>query len=88
MSIIKPFSDKNNLKIAVSLYQLTVHSEDAYATLTQICNKSGVPIEKVQDFLVGELAPFILEKEGVEREFRFDWMYMNILPILSLIGLK
>lgn len=88
VSIIKPFSDRKNLKIAVALYQLTVHSEDAYATVTQICDKSGILAERVKDCLEGEFAPFILEKEGTEREYRFDWMYMNILPILSLIDLK
>lgn len=88
VSIIKPFSDKKNLKVAVSLYELTVRSEDAYATVAQICDKAGVPAERVKDCLEGELAPFILEKEGEEREFRFNGMYMNILPILSLIDLK
>ena len=88
VSIIKPFSHKKNLKIAVALYQLTVHSEDAYATVAQICDKSGVAAERVKDCLEGEFAPFIQEKEGTEREYRFDWMYMSILPILSLIDLK
>ena len=88
VSMIKPFSDRENLKIAAALYRLTVHSEDAYATLAQICDQSGVLAERVRDCLEGEFAPFILEKEGTEREYRFDWMYMTILPILSLIDLK
>lgn len=88
VSLIKPLSDTKNLKVAVALFQLTVHSEDAYATVDQICNKSGVLEEKVRDCLEREFAPFIQEKEGVEREFRFDWRYMSILPILSLIDLK
>lgn len=88
VSIIKPFSDVKNLKIAAALYRLTVHSEDAYATEVQICDESGIPAEKVQDCLKGELAPFILEKYGTERGFRFDGEYMNILPILSLMDIK
>ena len=88
VSIIKPFSDKKNLKVAVALYELTVYSEDAYATVAQICDKSGVPAERVKDCLEGELAPFILEKEGTESEFRFEGMFMSIIPILSLIDLK
>ena len=88
VSIIKPFSDTKNLKIAAALYRLTIHSEDAYATVAQICDESGVQAERVKDCLEGELAPFIMEKEGAESEFRFVEMYMNILPILSLIDLK
>lgn len=88
VSIIKPFSDTKNLKIAAALYRLTVHSADAYATLVQICDESGVPTEKVKDCLEGELAPFILERDGAESEFRFEGMYMTILPILSLLDFK
>ncbi|MCH5272891.1 MAG: helix-turn-helix transcriptional regulator [Lachnospiraceae bacterium] len=82
--IIKPFSDVKNLKTAVSLYRLTVHSEDAYATVAQICEKSELSAEKVRECLEGELAPFIIEKYGAESEFRFEERYLNILPLLSL----
>lgn len=85
VSMIKPFSDTKNLKIVAALYRLTIHSEDSYATVAQICDESGVQAERVKDCLEGELAPFIMEKEGAESEFRFEEMYMNILPILSLI---
>lgn len=34
------------------------------------------------------LAQFISEKEIDEGEFRFDGMYMNIIPILSLLDFK
>ncbi len=88
VAIIKPFSDTKNLKIATALYQLTVHSEDAYTTIAQISDKSGISPETVQDCLEGDLSQFILEKEGTESEFRFEGMYMNILPILSLFDFK
>ena len=74
VTMIKPFSDAKNLKIATALYQLTIHSEDAYTTIAQISDKSGVSSEKVQDCLEGDLQ-FILEKEGMESEFRFEGMY-------------
>ena len=86
--MIKPFSDAKNLKIATALYRLTIHSEDAYTTVAQISDKSGVSPEKVQDCLEGDLSQFILEKEGSESQFRFDGMYMNILPIISLFDFK
>lgn len=88
VSILKPFGDAKNLKIAVTLYQLTVHSEDAYATVVQIRDKLGMPAEKVQNCLEGELGPFILVREEAEKEFRFDGMYMNILPLISLFDFK
>lgn len=88
VTMIKPFSDTKNLKIATALYQLTIHSEDAYTTIAQISDKSGVSPEKVQDCLEGDLSQFILEKECLESEFRFKGMYMNILPILSLFDFK
>ena len=86
--MIKPFCDATNLKIAVALYRLTVHSEDAYATVSQIGDKSGVTPERVQSCLDGELSPFIAAKEGAEGEFRFEGMYMHIIPILSLFDFK
>ena len=88
VTMIKPFSDTKNLKIATALYQLTVHSEDAYTTIAQISDRSGVSPEKVQDCLEGDLSQFILEKQGSESQFRFDGMYMNIIPILSLLDFK
>ena len=88
VSTIQPFRDVNNLKIAAALYQLTVHSEDAYTTIAQISDKSGLPPEKIQDCLEGELAQFVIEKDGEERQFRFEGMYMNILPIISLFDFK
>lgn len=88
VTMIKPFCDTTNLKIATALYYLTVHSLDAYATIAQISDKSGVSPEKVQDCLKGDLLQFILEKESAESEFRFEGMYMNILPIISLLDFK
>ena len=49
--------------------------------------RGGSP-EKVQDCLESDLSQFILEKEGPERQFRFEGMYMNILPIISLFDFK
>ena len=86
--IIKPFCDVKNLKVASALYQLTVHSEDAYATVTQISEKSELPPEKVQDVLEGEFSQFISEKGGAENQYRFEGFYMSILPIVSLFDFK
>ncbi len=87
-AMIRPFCDSQNLQIASALYQLTVHSENAYATVDEISKKSRVAPEKIQDCLAGDLSPFVLEKEGAESGFRFEGMYMNILPIISLFDFK
>jgi len=84
VSVITPFSNAENLRIAAALYQLTVHSEDAYTTVAQISDESGVSSEKVKNCLEGALSQFILYKEGAESQFRFAGRYMNILPIISL----
>ncbi|MBS5843737.1 MAG: hypothetical protein KIC77_09695 [Clostridiales bacterium] len=87
VSMIKPFSDAKNLKIAIA-YQLTVHSEDAYTTIAQISEKSGLSTQKVQDCLEGDLAQFVIEMDGTESQFRFAGMYMNILPIIFLFNFR
>lgn len=76
------------MKIAVALYQLTVHSEEAYAAIDKISENVNIPADKVRDCFMGELAPFVLEKDGAEGEFRFEGMYRHIIPILSLLDIK
>lgn len=88
VAMIKPFSDEKNLKIATAIYQLTVHSEDAYTTIVKISDKSGLSPERVQERLEGDLLQYILEKDDLEREFRFEGMYMNIIPIISLFDFR
>lgn len=87
VSMIKPFADATNLKLAAALYNLTVHSEDAYATLGEISERTGMTKEEIKDCLEGELSRFIIEKEGIESRYRFDGMYMSIIPVLSLFDL-
>lgn len=84
VSVITPFCNAENLRIAVALYQLTVHSEDAYTTVAQISDESGVSSEKVKNCLEGALSQFVLNKESAESQFRFKGMYMNIIPVISL----
>ena len=86
-TVIRPFADAKNLKVAAALYRLTIHSEDAYATIDQISDRSGMIQEMVRNSLE-ELSQFILEKEEPVKAFRFDGMYMNLLPIISLCDFK
>lgn len=43
VSIIKPFTDAESLKTAAALFGLTVHSEEAYASIGLISERSGLP---------------------------------------------
>lgn len=88
IEVIKPFCEMKNLQIATALYQLTVHSKDAYATIAQISDESGVSPEKVQHCLKGDLSRFIAEKQDSENEFRFYGSNMNIIPLISLFDFK
>ena len=84
--IIKAFSVPDNLKTAAALYQLTVSSEDAFASVREISEKSGLPQEKVSGCILGDLLTFLAEKEGEESGYRFEGMYMNVVPIIALLG--
>jgi len=84
-SVIMPLSNAKNLKIATALYQLTFGSEDTYASLSQISEQSEMPIEQVRDRIENDLAVFVTEKNNAEGQFRFDGMYMDVIPIISLL---
>lgn len=88
VSIIKPFANTENLRAATALYQLTAHAEDAYADITEVSEKAGMPEEKVMDCLTGELAMFLVEKEDAQGQFRFEGMYGNLIPMLSLFDCR
>lgn len=85
---LRAFGDAKHLRIAVSLYRLTVHAEDAYASVAQISDSVGLPPDGIRACLTGALSPFVLEKEDTEDAFRFDGKCMNILPIISLLAYR
>lgn len=87
-ALLRTFSDPDTLKIAAALYELTVHDENAYETVSKVSEKAGKPEEQVRNCLAGPLAPFLLEQGIPEGGFRFDGMYMNVLPILSLLDFR
>lgn len=83
-SLLRPFTDADTLKAALGLHRLTLHVDDAYVPVPDIAEKSGLPEDQVRACLAGPLAPFLQEKEGA---FRFNDMYLHVLPILSLLAL-
>lgn len=84
--MLKVFSVPDNLKTAAALYQLTVSSEDIFVSVREISEKSGLPQEKVSGCISGDLLTFLAEKEGEESGYRFEGMYMNVVPIIGLLG--
>lgn len=87
-SVLRPLSDAKNLKIAAALYRLTASSEAAYTTVGSIGDAAGIPAREIQDCLERDLAEFVLEADGPEGGFRFKEMYMNLLPVLSLLNFR
>lgn len=84
--IMKIFSVPDNLKTAAAIYQLTVNDEEIYVSINEISEKSGLSEEKARKCITEELPDFINEKEGEEGMYRFNGMYMNIIPILTLFA--
>lgn len=88
VSLIKPFSDGKNLRAAEALYRMTVPSESAYASAEELSQQTGMSVEQVRDRLEGDLAPFLEEENGAEGRFRLRGMYLNLIPILSLLDFR
>lgn len=84
ISTISPFLNPDNLKTASALYQLTVHSEKAWASPQQISEKCGLSPEKVTRSLEEGLSAFLEENNSAPVEYRIQGQYMNIIPTLSL----
>lgn len=84
-ALLRSFSDINVLKTAAALYRLTVEDECVYAPLRQIADEAALPPETVRSLLQGALFPYLTENsEG----YRLAGMYMNLLPVLSLLDFQ
>ncbi len=85
--IIKAFSVPLNLRISDSLYKLTVYDENKYASLKEISENSGFSEDIVSECVSKERIGYLTEKEDCAGLYRFEGMYMNIIPVLSLFGI-
>jgi len=80
------FGNENSLRTFVALYGLIVHDEKAYTTEEQIVEKSGLSLEIVRECLNGSLTAFLRENEENGRVlWRIDGMYMDLVPLISLM---
>ena len=82
-ALLRPFTDADTLRAALAVHRLTFAADDAYASLPDVAQKSGLAEDKVRACLTGALARYLEEKEGA---FRFCDMYLHVLPILSLLA--
>ena len=80
--LLKTLSDRKNLTVLSTLYELTVHAENAYVGIDEIAEKSGIPQDTVRECLEDGLFPYILEQE---MKYRIKGEDMAILPILSIL---
>lgn len=79
------FSDIKNLKTLFAVYSLTVHSEDAHVSITEISEKSGLADGIVASCLENEIYEYLHEiKTSDGMLYRIDGMYMHIPPLLSM----
>ena len=88
VSIMKDFADYDTLRIASALYTLTVHDENAYTTPECISEKCGVSVDKIDACLDGPLSAYITENIDNVGHYRFEGMYMNLLPLISLFDVR
>ena len=79
------FSDIKNLKTLFALYNLTVHSEDAFASISDISTESGLAEGIVASCLENEIYEYLSEKKSDEGTlYRIEGMNMHIPPMLSM----
>ena len=80
------FSDIKNLKTLFALYNLTVHSEDAFASVSEISEESGLAEGIVASCLENEIYEYITEKKTTSGDtlYRIEGMNMHIPPMLSM----
>jgi len=82
---LRPFSDVRNLKIAYAIFRLTEGDEERRVSPAEIAEACGLPEEAVMERLEDALAVFLEKRDGL---FRLDGMYMDVIPILSLLDYR
>ncbi len=87
-SVLKAFGDMRRMKVAATLYRLTVHTENAYVTADAVSQKCGISAEAITEMFENDFAPYLREKvENGTTVYRFDGQYMHIIPILSMFSI-
>ncbi len=64
------------------------HAENAYTTPECISEKCGVSVNKIVACLDGSLSSYITENLENVGTYRFEGLYMNLLPLVSLFDFR
>ena len=80
--ILRTLSDPKNMTVIATLYELTVHAEDAYVGIDEIVGQSKLSNEEVCTALENSLFPYVLERD---HKYRIRGEDMSIIPILSVL---
>ena len=80
--LLRTLGKENNLTALSALYELTVHAEGAYVSLSDISEKCAMTQESLMACFDGELFPYICERNG---SYRIRGEAMAILPVLSIL---
>ena len=84
-ALLKPFGNADTLRVLTALYALTVHDESVFADTAAIAEKAALAPETVRTILENDLPPYLEESD---QGCRIAGMYMNLLPIFSLLDYK
>lgn len=83
---LKILGDIKNLKVLISIYELTVQDEELYISVQSISEKSGLSERTVADILENDLYPYIVSKNTPEGAlYRINGMYMHFIPVILLL---
>lgn len=78
---ITPFTEKNNLRVFFTLYELTINDFDLFVSMELISEKCNLPIYTVEEAL--DKLPIHLCPSG--KNYRIDGPYMHLVPMLLMM---
>jgi transcriptional regulator with XRE-family HTH domain len=85
--LLKTFSDIKNLKVIISLYMLTIHSENAYVSPSEVSKECGLTENIVTECLSNGLLPYLTEKNDNNKIlYRIEGMNMYLVPLFSMFS--
>ncbi|MBQ7320679.1 MAG: helix-turn-helix domain-containing protein [Clostridia bacterium] len=82
-SLLKTLSDRKNLTVLASLYELTVQNEKAYASPEKIAEHSRLSEDTVGQCIESLQFPYLEEQDGM---YRIKGEAMATLPIISMLS--
>ena len=86
-AVFREFSDIINLKTFKAVFYLTRDKEDAYVSVEEIAEESGLPAAKIENVLENELYEYFSERtENGNSLWRIKGCHMHLLPLIAMFG--